>query len=398
MPSGIYIGGMGIISAIGDNAAETLTHLVKAQSGVDGMSILHSRNAGQLPVAEVKYSNAQLASQSGLAATQTRTALLSIIAAGEAKQYCSVNYSNWRCAFVSANTVGGMDRTEDFMPHFLNDAGSGDLRNVIHHDSGDATETVALALGFKHHVTTISTACSSSANTLMYGARLIKNGLADLVIAGGSDALSRFTLNGFKSLMILDEQPCRPFDENRRGLNLGEGAAYVVLISEKVLQQESLEPLAILSGYANTNDAFHQTASSPEGNGNFAAMGAALKMAGLNPADINYINAHGTGTPNNDLSEGAAIMRLFGTCPPPLSSTKAYTGHTLGASGAIEAVISILAIQHGLIFPNLRFSTPIKEQGFSPQVELVEGASIKHVLSNSFGFGGNCSSLIFSKP
>ena len=120
-------------------------------------------------------------------------------------------------------------------------------------------------------------------------------------------------------------------------------------------------------------------------------------MAGLQPSQINYINVHGTGTPNNDLSEGAAMMRLFGERPPLFSSTKAYTGHTLAASGGIEAVLSVLAIQKGLIFPNLRFTTQIKEHTFSPQTELIENTTIDHVLSNSFGFGGNCSSVVFSR-
>jgi 3-oxoacyl-[acyl-carrier-protein] synthase-1 len=231
----------------------------------------------------------------------------------------------------------------------------------------------------------------------MFGARLIHNDIVDIVIAGGTDSLSRFTLNGFKSLMILDDKPCTPFDENRKGLNLGEGAGYVVLVSERVLKTEELTPLAVLSGYANANDAYHQTASSPEGNGNYQAMKGALEMAGLEPAEIDYINVHGTGTPNNDVSEGMAMMRLFGDTPPAFSSAKAYTGHTLAASGGIEAVLSVLAIQHGLIFPNLRFTTPIKEHTFAPQTSLAEGVKINHVLSNSFGFGGNCSSLLFSK-
>jgi 3-oxoacyl-[acyl-carrier-protein] synthase-1 len=231
----------------------------------------------------------------------------------------------------------------------------------------------------------------------MFGARLIHNDIVDVVIAGGTDALSRFTLNGFKSLMILDDKPCTPFDENRKGLNLGEGAGYVVLVSERVLKTESLKPLAVLSGYANANDAYHQTASSPEGNGNYQAMKGALDMAGLEPSQISYVNVHGTGTPNNDVSEGMAMMRVFGDTTPVFSSTKAYTGHTLAASGGIEAVLSILAIQHGLIFPNLRFTTQMKEHPFAPQTTLVKGAKVEHVLSNSFGFGGNCSSLIFSR-
>jgi 3-oxoacyl-[acyl-carrier-protein] synthase-1 len=398
MKSSIYITGLGVISAIGDNVAQTLDNLVTSQTGVDEIKILPTQLQGTLPLAEVKYTNQELAKMSGLESYQTRTAQLSMIAAQEAKDSCKVDYSEWRCGFISANTVGGMDRTEDFFKEFLTDNTKGDLHDVINHDSGDATEIVADKLGMNDYVTTISTACSSSANAIMFGARLIHNDIVDIVIAGGTDALSRFTLNGFKSLMILDDKPCMPFDENRKGLNLGEGAGYVVLVSEKVLKTEGLTPLAVLSGYANANDAYHQTASSPEGNGNYQAMKGALDVAGLEPKQISYVNVHGTGTPNNDVSEGTAMMRIFGDTEPVFSSTKAYTGHTLAASGGIEAVFSVLAIKHGLIFPNLRFATQMKEHTFSPQTSLVKGATINHVLSNSFGFGGNCSSLIFSKP
>lgn len=396
MKSPIYIAGIGIISAIGDNAAQTLARLTASESGVSGMEILSSAYAGALPVAEVKYTNTQLAAISGLELWQTRTAQLSMIAAREAKDSSKIDFTKWRCGFISANTVGGMDRTEDFMKDFLADASKGDLHDVINHDSGDATEIVAEKLGCTDYITTISTACSSSANAMMYGARLIQNDVVDIIIAGGTDALSRFTLNGFKSLMILDENPCMPFDENRKGLNLGEGAGYVVLVSQRVLDSEGATALAVLSGYANANDAYHQTASSPEGNGNYAAMKGALEMAGLQPADIDYINLHGTGTPNNDVSEGTAIRRIFGDQPPVMSSTKAYTGHTLGASAGIEAVISIMALQHGVIFPNLRHQTQMKELPFGPQTTMLT-KPLRHVLSNSFGFGGNCSSVIFSK-
>lgn len=397
MKSPIYIAGIGIISAIGENAAHTRAHLTASESGVSGMKILPSAYADTLPVAEVKYTNAQLADKSELEPWQTRTAQLSMIAAREAKENSNIDFTKWRCGFISANTVGGMDRTEDFMKDFLSDANSGDLHDVINHDSGDATEIVAEKLGCTDYITTISTACSSSANAIMYGARLIKNDVVDVIVAGGTDSLSRFTLNGFRSLMILDENPCMPFDENRKGLNLGEGAGYVVLVSQRVLDSEGTKPLAILSGYANANDAYHQTASSPEGNGNYAAMTGALEMAGLQPSQIDYINLHGTGTPNNDVSEGTAIRRVFGDQPPVMSSTKAYTGHTLGASAGIEAVISILALQNDTVFPNLRHKTQMKELPFGPQTTILH-KPLRHVLSNSFGFGGNCSSVIFSKP
>jgi len=204
-------------------------------------------------------------------------------------------------------------------------------------------------------------------------------------------------LNGFNSLMILDQQPCRPFDASRSGLNLGEGAAFVVLVSERVLEAEKIKASAYVNGYANTNDAYHQTASSPEGRGSFGAMQKALAMSGLSPQDIDYINLHGTGTLNNDLSEGTAIARLYGDRYPRLSSTKAFTGHTLGASGGIEAVFSVMAIREQCVFPNLRFETPIPEVGIVPQKSFESGIAVNHVMSNSFGFGGNCSSIIFSK-
>jgi 3-oxoacyl-[acyl-carrier-protein] synthase-1 len=188
-------------------------------------------------------------------------------------------------------------------------------------------------LGISDFISTINTACSSSVNAIILASRMIRSGQLDVAIAGGTDALTKFTLNGFNSLMILDKEPCRPFDATRAGLNLGEGAGFMVLVSEKVLKEGSIEPLAYVNGYANTNDAFHQTASSPEGRGSFLAMSKALEMARMEPHAIDYINLHGTGTVNNDSSEGTAIRRSVWRKNTPMSSTKSFTGHTLGASG-----------------------------------------------------------------
>jgi 3-oxoacyl-[acyl-carrier-protein] synthase-1 len=231
----------------------------------------------------------------------------------------------------------------------------------------------------------------------MYASRLIQNGVLDWAIAGGTDALSRFTLNGFNSLMILDKEFCRPFDDSRKGLNLGEGAGYIVLASEEVVKFLGLNPKLILSGYANANDAFHQTASSADGVGNFMAMDGALRKANLKPEEIDYINLHGTGTSNNDSSEGKAIERLFLSKIPLVSSTKSFTGHTLGGCGGVEAVYSCLAIEEETIFANLRFQHKMQDLNITPVTTTIRNKPIQHVLSNSFGFGGNCSSLIFSK-
>lgn len=394
----VFIAGTGVISAIGNNVTECLDALENGRAGIGPMTRLDSVHKNRLPVAEVKLSNEELASRTGLSAIKSRTALLSLAAAQEAIRHSGIeDLAAWRCGFISANSVGGMDKTENFFREFIADNNKGQLHDVVDHECGSVTELVADALGINEHVSTISTACSSSANSIFLGARLIRNNILDVVIAGGTDSLTRFTLNGFNTLMILDEQFCQPFDENRRGLNLGEGAGYVVLVSEKVAATLKHKPEIVLSGYCNANDAYHQTASSPDGTGSYLAMSGALKKSGLQPSDIDYINLHGTGTQNNDIAEGTAIKRLFEPTYPKMSSTKTFTGHTLGASGGIEAVFSVLALQHGVIFPNLRLQTPMKDLPFRVTTELEKGVTLKHVLSNSFGFGGNCSSLIFSK-
>src|SRR5665647_502461 len=366
MNSEVYIAGIGVISAIGNNVAQCLSAFENEQAGMADITYLETVHRNKIPVAEVKLSNKELAAMTGVSSEISRTTLLSLIAASEALSDAAIaDLSSFRTGFVSANTVGGMDKSEEFFIDFINDNSKGKLRNVFGHECGSVTEAVADQLGIKDYMTTISTACSSSANAIFYGARLIKNNILDVVVAGGTDALTKFTLNGFNTLMILDHEFCRPFDENRKGLNLGEGAGYVVLVSERVAANLKNVPFCKLSGYCNANDAYHQTASSPDGTGSFLAMKGALDRSGLGVTDIDYINLHGTGTQNNDIAEGTAIKRLFGPLYPKMSSTKSFTGHTLGASGGLEAVFSVLAIRERMIFPNLRLQTPMKDMPFA---------------------------------
>ncbi len=216
-----------------------------------------------------------------------------------------------------------MDASERFYASFREDNRKGRLRDIISHDCGASTEMIAAYLGVKGTVTTLSTACSSAANAIMLGARLIRHGLLDTVLVGGTDALCRFTLNGFNSLMILDKEHCRPFDRTRAGLNLGEGAGYLVLQSDKSLTKA---PYCELSGYANANEAYHQTGSSPDGDGPFLSMSQAIASAGLTAGAIDYINVHGTGTPSNDASEGKAIRRIFEPASLPSVRSKHSSG------------------------------------------------------------------------
>lgn len=399
MDTKVYITGIGIISAIGNNVAETLESVRQQKSGIGRLDNISTRHKNDIPVGEVKADNDELIKKLGLSPKTkiTRTTLLGMIAAKEALVNAGItNIKEYRTGIISATSVGGMAMTENYYKDFLDIEKKGDFLEYIEtHECGDSTQAIADSLGIKDYLSTISTACSSSANSIMMGARLIKHGILDRVIVGGSDSLSRFTINGFMTLMILDKEQCKPFDAERKGLNLGEGAGFIVLESEKTAQGKEI--LAELTGYGNANDAYHQTASSPDGEGAFLAIKKALELSGLKPTDIDYINAHGTGTEINDMSEGNAIERVFGDTVPAISSTKAFTGHTLGACGGIEAVLSILAIKHNLVYPNLNYTHQMAELKFTPEKNLITNKKINNVLSNSFGFGGNTSALIFSR-
>ncbi len=391
----IYVTGLGVVSAIGCGVEENIDALRHYRHGLGKVSLFET--SLDVPVGEVKLDNETLAETLSLNRhfPYSRTFLLGLLAAREACRDASIETGMKRTGFISGTSVGGMDRSEVFYESFRNDPEQGDIRLTASHDCADSTLRIAQLLGITGLTTTISTACSSAANAILLGARLINSGRLDTVIAGGTDALCRFTLNGFNSLKILDKELCRPYDNSRAGLNLGEGAGYIVLQNEKAMRRQ---PYCRLTGYANTNDAFHQTGSSPEGNGAFRAMNEAITMAGIPPDEVSYINVHGTGTPLNDLSESRAMLRLFKNHVPPFASVKGYIGHALGGSEGIEAVYSALCVARGIVLPNLRFTTPIEETMLTPVVRYSEGNPIRHVLSNAFGFGGNETSLLFSQP
>lgn len=393
----IVITAEGIVSAIGNGEAEVAESLRSRKSGVGEMRYLRSRHR-ELPVGEVKMSSAEMKSALGLPATEevSRTSLMGMMAIRQfAHTLPAVDRQaadSLRIVLISGTTVGTMDITEN---HYRNILEENDLSFFICHGCGGSSRRIADYFGCFSDVATVSTACSSAANAIVLGANMIKAGMADIVVAGGSEALSRFHLNGFNSLMILDRERCRPFDETRRGLNLGEGAAYVVLESEEHARGRGAEVHAYLAGYGNACDAFHQTASSDNGEGAYLAMREALMMSGLRPEDIQYVNAHGTGTPNNDQSEGVALQRIFGERMPLVSSTKAFTGHTTSASGSIEAVICILAMQQGFVPANLGWKCQMPG-GITPTLG-ADDVKLKNVVCNSFGFGGNDTSLVFSR-
>lgn len=394
MAKRVVITGVGIVSAIGVGKEAHLRALMKGESGVGKISYLQTKHT-DIPVGEVKMSDEEMKLLLGIASESviTRTPLMGKIALKEAMQDSGITDAS-RVAFINGTTVGGMEKSEKYYMDFFEGKNTD---YIAAHDCGAGTEMIAETFGKFDLVTTLSTACSSAVNSIIMGGDLIRSGRVEAAIVGGAESLSKFHLNGFNTLMILDRKVCNPFDAQRNGLNLGEGAAYIVLESEESAKARNANILCELKGYGNACDAFHQTASSPTGEGAYIAMKKALEDAGLNPEQIDYVNAHGTGTGNNDLCESASIQRLFGEKIPHFSSTKSLTGHATSAAGGIEAVISILALLNDFVPGCCQFQSPIEETGLMPVKDCLKNVDLQNVMNNSFGFGGNDSSCIFSK-
>lgn len=394
----VVVTGMGVISSIGNNVEENRHSLMSGETGLSRESKhFESKYTQSHPFGEVKCSNDQIKkvlkvqNHIGL----TRTDLLAFKAFEEAINHAGLtpeDVSDKETGLISGSTVGGMVLTDQ-----VYEDGSSRAKSEEFLESYDyCSHTLRLVEQYKIKgiTDTINTACSSSANAIMLGARVIKSGRAKRMIVGGTDSLAKFTVNGFNSLQILSDELCMPFDDNRKGLNLGEGAAYLVLESEETAKPDHI--LAEIAGYGNTNDAYHASSLSEDAVGVIAAMKSAIDIAEINPNDVDYVNAHGTSTENNDLTELTGFTKLFETVPP-FNSTKSYTGHTLAAAGAIEAVYSILSMNHNELYPSLQFGQSIGDYGVSPIQAYSKNHRIDTVLSNSFGFGGNCTSLVFRK-
>lgn len=393
----VFITGIGVISAIGKNAKECRTNLQKGQTGIGKASILDSRYVDVFPFGEIPHTTEDLMKSAGFAKEKgiTRTDILATVAFQEAIADAGLSkaeISAMDMAFISASTVGGMSMTNEL---YQDGNKIGDPSDYLSsYICGAHTLKLCQRYGIKGITTTFNTACSSSANSIMHGAKLIKSGRSKRAIVGGSDGLAKFTVNGFNALRILSPNPCMPFDQNRSGLTLGEGAAFLVLESEELVGNKKI--YGEVTGYGNTNDAFHPSSISDDAVGIIASISEAIQCANLQPEQINYINAHGTGTENNDISELFGLSKIFKTIPP-FQSTKPYTGHTLAAAGSIEAVFALLAMQYSELYPSLNCNYPIEGFGTSPIKEYRSNYNIDHILSNSFGFGGNCSSIILSK-
>lgn len=394
----IAVTGVGVVSAFGTGLEALLEGLVSERSALGPLDLFATTFEIPPPVGQVRD---PLDVPQPPGTWWSRTDRLAVTAAHEAWRSAGLGApARECCAVMVASTVGGL---ADIDPAGALDPAayyrSGGHRTASSYPVSSPADAVAASLGLGGSRLGLSVACASGAVAIADAARRIRRGETTIAIAGGADALCAFTLAGFQSLRALDAACCRPFDRSRAGLNLGEGAAVLVLEDLAGARARGATVHAVLSGWAFTNDAFHPTAPDEQGRGLAAGIGGALRTAGVDPEAIGYVNAHGTGTPLNDVAEVRAYETAFAgrSSPVPVSSTKSYLGHTLGAAGAIEALITILALRKGRLFPTLRLVDPIE----TPRVDWIRGGGretpMRAAMSVSAGFGGSNAALLFER-
>ena len=388
------ITGVGIVAAPGRNVSEVWQAVADGACGLKPLSLFQSPRYGQIPVGEIRHDLVKL----GAPLRGSRSDKLGWLAARDAIRDANLNLPEYadRAGVLLGCSVGGSFDSEQFLINLMK-RGIMRPRPTRFHECASALEVIADHFGLYGPSMAVATACSSGALAIAAAAEMIQTGEADVMLAGGTDSLSRTTWSGFHSLLLVDAQGCRPFDATRSGMSFGEGAAVLILENEETARKRGAKIIARLTGWGASCDGHHATQPHPEGAGALAAMQAALRKASLTPDAIGYVNAHGTGTRDNDLAEARALKTLFGDRIPPFSSTKRIFGHALAASGALEAVVCLEALRRQQLPPNPGYSQMDPAIGLEP-VAALRPASLTHVMSNSFGFGGNNAALIFSQP
>jgi 3-oxoacyl-[acyl-carrier-protein] synthase II len=395
----IVITGMGIFCSIGKNVQEFLQSLREGRTGIGPITLFDTSKYPSKIGAEIRDYRPEDFFGKKESKRLSRTDQFALIAAAEAVRNSGLNsHGSEEVGVCLGAGAGGMFEAEAYHREILL-KGKSRSSLVLPFIPSFTTTRVVDRFRFSGRVATITTACSSSATSIGYGADLIRNGQARAVLCGGSDALSELTFGGFNSLKAMDPSPCKPFDKKRAGMSLGEGAAIVVLEGLDEALKRGVKVYAEFLGYGIGGEAYHITAPEPTGAAEARIMEEALEESGMKPSEIDYINAHGTGTPLNDKVETLSIKKVFGekAYSIPVSSIKSMVGHCLGSAGAIEAVASILSIVNEFVPPTVNHL----ESDEDCDLDYVPGKSrpmdVKVVLSNSFAFGGNCTTLVFGK-
>jgi 3-oxoacyl-(acyl-carrier-protein) synthase len=384
---------LGIVAAPGFGVDAVWKSLRTGASGLRPLTLFDSPRYGQVLAGEAPRDLIAL----GASPHGSRSDQLGVLAARQAvaAAHLDLGACGQRAGVLLGCSVGGSYDSEHFLISLLKRQRMR-ARPTRFHECTSVVDLIADEFGCYGPSMALATACSSGALAIATAADLIRTGEADVMLAGGADSLSHMTWGGFHALLLVDPAGCRPFDVTRAGTSLGEGAAVLVIEAEAEARRRGATILARLTGWGASCDAHHATAPHPHGEGAAKAMSNALRRAGLASSEIGYVNAHGTGTRNNDLAEAKALRTVFGDVLPPVSSTKGFFGHALAASGAIEALVCIEALRRGELPPNAGFAQTDPAIGFEPLVALTP-VSVQHVMSNSFGFGGNNACLIFSR-
>lgn len=396
----IWVTGIGVVSPLARGAAATMEKLVAGERAFAPLSLFALEGARAAIAAEVAGITPELVAPPGEAESWSRTDAMAVLAVREALEQARIHPADAPVDLAIGGTTAGMFETEDVLAAMSRDSElCAPMRRLLSHPLSSTGDHVRAAVGPFRSVRSVCSACSSGANAILLAAAWLRTGRARCVVAGGADALCRLTYAGFCALGAVDPNPCRPFDRRRAGLNLGEGAAFLVLEPEEVARGRGASPIAELRGWAVGSEAHHIT--NPEGDGRTAArvMRAALARAGLAPTDLDYVNAHGTATPLNDAMETLALRACLGPEVERVlvSSSKGQLGHTLGAAGAIEAAVAALAVANGVV-PPTRGLEEVDDACRLAHVTEARRLPVRAALSSSFGFGGTDTALVLADP
>lgn len=396
----IWVTGIGVVSPLARGAKATMDKLLEGERAIRPLSLFEIPGSRSRIAAEVLSLSVSEVAPSTEADGWSRTDAMAVLAVREALSHARLDPHTSPIDLLLGGTTAGMYETEHLLAWLSREPDAiSPLKRMLSHPLSATSDRLCAAVGPFRRVRSICSACSSGANAILLGASWIRAGLTERVIAGGADGLCRLTYSGFGALSALDPNLCRPFDKNRAGLNLGEGAAFLVLEPEHSARARGAEPIAELRGWAVGAEAHHITNPEKEGRTAARVMRQAMARAELGPADIDYVNAHGTATPLNDSMESAALHACFGREIQRVwvSSSKGQIGHTLGAAGAIEAAIAVMSVARGQMPPTMGL-TDVDPQCQLRHVFKAERAKVRAAISNSFGFGGTDSVLVFTQP
>lgn len=398
-PSKVMVTGIGVVSPIGDNCGAFWSSLMSGQCGV---APIRSFDAAPFPV----HIGCQVPARVWLAASDHspppgRTTRLAATAGLQAIRQAGIDGDDLASTALCVGTTMGESCWIEGWPEDLVRNDTFPAEELMRSGPDEVGRRTAALLGLGGRVTTVAGACAAGNYAIGLGLDLIRSGRAERVLAGGADAFSRVAFTGFGCLGALTATACRPFSADRDGIVLGEGAGMLVLESLESARRRSALPLAEVAGYGLSSDAHHIVRPKPDGDGMVRAMRAALQDAGRSPDDVDYVCAHGTGTPANDRAEAAAVSALFGADlakAPPMSSIKALTGHGLGAASALEAIACVLALQHETIPPTWNFRELDPNAAWDVVPNAPRPQSLHVVLNNAAAFGGNNSAVVFVRP